>query len=218
MLPTASPLPLCHARVPDLRLPAILEGCPQHLWEADPALACLTSGGTTLLRSSSPDCQPSGKGPQPRKARTSWPSHAKSASILRWSCQSQLPWGRAQWVLSILASRSHPWGVLHSCAIASQYSQPLQEPPSPRELEQPWPGCAKSASILRWSSQFSCPGEVPLGSSVAQLATPTFRGCCTPEEELAHTGSPLQEPPQPRKARKAQPSHAKSSSIPRRSC
>ena len=129
MLPTASPLPLCHARVPDLRLPAILEGCPQHLWEADPALACLTSGGTTLLRSSSPDCQPSGKGPQPRKARTSWPSHAKSASILRWSCQSQLPWGRAHWVLSILASRSHPWGVLHSCATASQYSQPPARAP-----------------------------------------------------------------------------------------
>ena len=129
VLPTASPLPLCHARVPDLRLPAILEGCPQHLWEADPALACLTSGGTTLLRSSSPDCQPSGKGPQPRKARTSWPSHAKSASILRWSCQSQLPWGRAHWVLSIPASSSHTLAFLHSCCTASQYCQPPARAP-----------------------------------------------------------------------------------------
>ena len=123
VLPTASPLPLCHARVPDL------EGCPQHLWEADPALACLTSGGTTLLRSSSPDCQPSGKGPQPRKARTSWPSHAKSASILRWSCQSQLPWGRAHWVLSIPASSSHTLAFLHSCCTASLYCQPPARAP-----------------------------------------------------------------------------------------
>ena len=35
VLPSASPLPLPLEHVPDLGLPAILEGRPHHLWEAN---------------------------------------------------------------------------------------------------------------------------------------------------------------------------------------
>ena len=47
----------------------------------------------------------------------------------------------------------------------------------------------------------SCPGEEPLKFSAAQLATSTLGGCFTPVEQMPSTASPLQEVPQPRKAR-----------------
>ena len=88
---------------------------------------------------------------------------------------------------------------LHGAAPST--TSPLENDRSPEKPEQALAGPATSASIRRQSSQFSCPGEEPLGFSVAQLAAPTLGGCCTPVEKLPSTTSTLQEPPQPRKAR-----------------
>ena len=93
-----------------------------------------------------------------------------------------------------LQGLSLPWPAcplegLHPCGAAPSTASPLEK------LEQARPGHATSASIPRWSSQFSCPGEKPLGFSAAYIAASALRGCCTPVEQLPNTASPLQEPP-----------------------
>ena len=59
----------------------------------------------------------------------------------------------------------------------------------------------RSAKFSDSPSESGCSREEPLGFTVAQLASPSLWGCCTPSEQLPSTSSPLQEPLQPRKAR-----------------
>ena len=110
VLPSVSPLSLpC---VPDLRLPAIREGWSHHLQEADhqplqglflPWPPCPLKG--LHLRGAAPStASPLQKDRNTEKLEQAQPGCAKSASIPRRSCQFQLPWGRASWVLSGPAS------------------------------------------------------------------------------------------------------------------
>ena len=63
-------------------------------------------------------------------------------------------------------------------------------------------------------SKSGCPGEEPLGFSVAQLASPVLGGdCCTPMEQLPSTTSPLQEPHSPKTPEQDLPSPVKLASI-----
>ena len=215
------PPPLSHAHAPDLRLPAIQEGWPHHLWEADhlrgfPCLACLPLGGATPLQSSTQHHQPPGKGLQPRKARISLAQPCNICLHPKAVLPIQLPRGRALWVLSSPTSLSRPWGVAallwNSCPTLPV---PCKSPHSPEKLEQTRPDCSTSASIPRQSSQFSCPGEEPLGFSAAQLAAPTLGvgRCCTLVEQLPSTTSRLEEPHSPKTPEQALLGHVKSASI-----
>ena len=138
VLPSASSYPMC---TPDLGLPAIPEGWPHHLWEADhhrgfpcPGLPALWRGYTPVEQHPAPPA----------------------------------PWKRTR------AQKS--WNKLGQ---AMKNLLPFSGSPS------------KSGNTR----------EEPLGFSAAQLATPTLGGCFTPVEQMPSTASPLQEVPQPRKAR-----------------
>ena len=123
-------LPLPHARAPDLRLLAIPEGWPHHLQKADHHRGLPCPGLPSPPQSSTQHHQPPGKGPQPRKARTSLACPCKICLHSEAFLPIQLPWGRAPWVLSGPASCSHPRGVLHSCGTAAQHCQPPARAPT----------------------------------------------------------------------------------------
>ena len=63
----------------------------------------------------------------PETPEKALPSHGKSASIVGWSCQFQLPWGNASLSRSGPASSSHTQKVLHSCGAVPSTTRPLEE-------------------------------------------------------------------------------------------
>ena len=89
VLLSASPLPLPHACVPDLRMPAILEGWPHHLWESDHHRGFPCPGLPALWRGYTPKEQhPVPPAPWKRSAAQ------KSYSKLSQAMQNLLPlWG-----------------------------------------------------------------------------------------------------------------------------
>ena len=120
---------------PDPRLPAIPEGWPHHLHEANhlrgfpcPGLPALHPNGVA----------PSTTGPlemscSPDIIEQAVPGHPKSAAIAGWSCQFWLPWGSAPLFPSGPASHSGLQGVLHSHGTAAQDGQHPGRGPQPRK-------------------------------------------------------------------------------------
>ena len=137
----------------------------------------------------------------------------KNLPILRQSFQVGLSWEEllgftaAQLATPILGGCYTPVEQLPST------SNPLQEPPQPRKARQAWASSTKAASIGGGLANPSCPGEEPLGLSVAQIAAPTLGGYCTPVEQLTSTASPLEEPHSPVTPEQALPSRVKSATI-----
>ena len=112
-------------------------------------------------QSSTQDCQPQGKGLQPRKARTSsaWP--CKSSSI---ACDPANPCCPGEETLGLSAAQlAAPAlrGVYIPMEQMNSAASPLEEPHSPVTPEQDFPSCVKSASIAVCTSQFCLPSGSP---------------------------------------------------------
>ena len=90
---------------PDLRLPAIPEDWPYHLWEAIHLWGFLQPGLSALWRGYTPTEQcPLEELLGPEMPGQVPPRHRKSASMAEWSCQFRLPWGSAPFSPSSPAS------------------------------------------------------------------------------------------------------------------
>ena len=129
VLPSASPLPLPHAHAPDLRLPAILEGWPHHLQEANhhrgfpcPGLPAPWMGYTPCGAAPS-TTSPLEKDRSPEKLEQTWPVRAISTSILRQSSRFSCPGEEHLGFSAAQLASPTLRGVLHSCGTAAQHHQ-----------------------------------------------------------------------------------------------
>ena len=178
-------------------------------------MACLPSGGATPPWSSTQHCQSPGKGPQTRKAKTSSTRLCNiclpTKVLLPIQLPEEEPLGYSVVQLAAPSLRGFCTPVEHLRSTAS----PCKSPHSQEKVEQAWPSHAIFTSTPMQSCQFSCPGEEPLGFSVAQLATPAlgWGGCSTPVEQLPSTASPLEEPHSQKTPEQALTGHVKSASI-----
>ena len=185
--------------MPDLRMPAILEGWPHHSQEAIHLRDLPQPGLPALWRGYTPaDQLPSTAAP----GRAPWPQNARAS--LAWPWEVCLYHSVVLPVLPALgkhffashdpASRSHSREVLLSHGAVAQHCHPMEELCSPEAPGQALSSHGKSASIAGWSRQFRLAWGT--GRSPPRgLASPTH-----PWEVLCPCGAAAQHCPPPGRA------------------
>lgn len=197
--------------VPDLRLPAILEGWPHHLQEVNhlrgfphPGLPTLWRGYILTEQHPAPPAPWKSSAAQKRQRKL-----CQATGSLPPSCWAVLPVPAAQSAPlspSGPASRSHLQEVLHSRGAVAQHHQPPGRALWPRSTRAR-PAGQQEVCLHRGAPASSgCPGEVLLCLPAACLATPALGRCCTPMEQLPITACPLEELHSPEMPEQALPS------------